>query len=314
MKLHPIFSKEFYKWWILMALFVGLTYSLFGLPEMEGYEKYGLIFWILSTLFMSLIFGSVAYLIYRLFSGKWENRAYIKIIAIATVLATFLYMKNKIFDFNNSIPQQNNTSGEYSEKSFKEQKSQSFNEYLDSTTNIYSNFKYHVAFDAPDNWKTDAGVSEHTIFRTYQPDSTQTFSINVIESKLEENEKKSTIDIWEVYKNHKEQMDYPFTTSIEEQLKTKVNDYSCEHSYIKNNSCLKRKFNYNIKDLDNEYNVTIISYQTYIDGLTYTFSLNIPTVFCNEKREYYDVLFRNVYFLKNGERLDEILKQMIKGV
>ena len=200
------------------------------------------------------------------------------------------------------------------EKSYKEEKGEGFTEYLDSTTNIYSNFRYHVAFDGPNNWKTDAGVSEHTIFRTYQSDSTQTFSINVIELNFEENEKKSTIDIWEFYKNHKEQMDYPFTTLIEEQLKTKVNDFSCEHSYIKNNSCLKRKFNYNIRDLDIEYNVTIISYQTYIDGFTYTFSLNIPTVFYNEKREYYDALFTNVYLLKDGERLDEILKQVNKRV
>lgn len=297
-----------------MALFVGLTYSLFGLPEMEGYEKYGLIFWILSTLFMSLILGSVAYLIYRLFSGKWENRVYIKIITIATVLATFLYMKNKIFDFNNSIPQQNNTSGEYSEKSFKEQKSKSFNEYLDSTTNIYSNFKYQVAFDAPDNWKTDAGISEHTIFRTYQIDSSLTFSINVIELKFDENGRKSTPDIWEYYQNHKDQMDLPLITSIEEQLKTKVNDFNCQHSYIKNNSCLKRKYNYKIRDLDNEYSLTIISYQTYRSDFTYTFTLNIPTIFYNEKPGYYDTFFRNVYFLKDGERLDEILKQVNKGV
>ena len=86
--------------------------------------------------------------------------------------------KNKINDF---------------EKSFKEEKGEGFTEYLDSTTNIYSNFKYHVAIDAPDNWKTDAGVSEHTIFRTYQPDSSLTFSINVIELKFGENEKKITI-------------------------------------------------------------------------------------------------------------------------
>lgn len=195
------------------------------------------------------------------------------------------------------------------EKSFKEQHNQNFYQYLDTTTNIYSNFKYHVAFDAPDNWKSDAGVSEHTIFRTFQPDSSLTFSINVIELKFGENEKKSTIDIWEFYQNHKEQMDYPFTTLIEEQLKTKVNDFNCQHSYIKNYSCLKRKFNYKIRDLDYEYSITIISYQTYLSGLTYTFSLNIPTIFYNEKPAYYDAFFRNVYFLKDGERLDEILRK-----
>ncbi|MBW8331292.1 MAG: hypothetical protein K0M40_04655 [Prolixibacteraceae bacterium] len=313
MKLHPIFSKEFYKWWILMALFVGLTYYLFGLPEMEGYEKYGLIFWILSTLFMSLIFGSVLYLIYRLFSGKWENRVYIKIIAIATVLMTFLYMKNRIFDFYNSVPQQNNTTRKYSEKSFKEQQSQSLYEYLDSTTNIYSNFKYHVAFDAPDDWKTDAGVSKHTIFRAFQPDSSLTFSINVIEIQLNENERDRKIDIWDFYQKNKEQMDYPFTKSIEEQLNTKVNNFTCQKSYIKNNICLKRKFNYTVKDLDLEYDVLTISYQTFITEFTYTFSLNIPKILYDENPEYYESFFRNVYFLKDGERLDNVIKESLKS-
>ena len=107
-------------------------------------------------------------------------------------------------------------------------------------------------------------------------------------------------------------MDYPFTTLIEEQLKTKVNDFNCQHSYIKNNSCLKRKFNYKIRDLDNEYDLTIISYQTYISGFTYTLTLNIPTIFYNENPGYYDSFFRNVYFLKDGELLDEILSQMDK--
>ena len=54
-------------------------------------------------------------------------------------------------------------------------------EYLDSSSNIYSNYKYHIGFDAPDNWKFDFGLSEHTIFRTYQLDSAITFTLNIIE-------------------------------------------------------------------------------------------------------------------------------------
>ncbi len=197
------------------------------------------------------------------------------------------------------------------EKSFKEQETETFDEYLDSTTNIYSNFKYHVAFDAPNNWKTDAGVSEHTIFRTFQTDSSLTFSINVIELQLNENEKNKKIDIWDFYQNNKAQMDYPFTTLIEEQLKTKVNDFSCQKSYIKNNTCLKRKFNYKVKDLDFEYNILIISYQTFLNEFTYTFSLNIPKIFYDENPDYYEAFFRNVYFLKDGEQLDELLKKVL---
>lgn len=194
------------------------------------------------------------------------------------------------------------------EKSFKEQKTETFDEYLDSTTNIYSNFKYHVAFDAPNNWNTDAGVSEHTIFRTFQPDSSLTFSINVIEMQLNENEKSKKIDIWDFYQKNKTQMDYPFTTLIEEQLNTKVKDFSCQKSYIKNNACLKRKLHYKVRDLNLEFDILIISYQAFINEFTYTFTLNIPKIFYDEKPEYYEAFFRNVYFLKDGERLDDILK------
>lgn len=85
MKLHPIFSKDFYLWWLIMAVCSILIYSIFGLPEMQGYEKYGLLFWTIGTLFTSLIFGSIIYLIYRLFAGKWNNKAYILIISIMFV-------------------------------------------------------------------------------------------------------------------------------------------------------------------------------------------------------------------------------------
>lgn len=221
----------------------------------------------------------------------------IKFAVIITIVLSACNLKNS---------NRNNLNG--FEKSFKEQQVQEFNQYLDSATNIYSNFKYHVAFDGPDNWRYDAGVSEHTIYRTFQPDSSLTFSINVIEQKLNENEKK--VDIWDLYQNNKEKMDYPFINSVEEQLNTKVKDYICQKSYIKNNSCLKRRFNYDIKDLNYEYNITIISYQTFINEYTYTFSLNIPTIFYNENSAYFDSFFKNVYFLKDGERLDKLLNSI----
>lgn len=193
------------------------------------------------------------------------------------------------------------------EKSFKEQNSESFNEHKDSISNVYSNFKYHIAFDAPDSWNTDAGVSEHTIYRTFQPDSSITFSINVIEIKL--NNPEMRIDIWELYQTNKKQFDYQFQTAIENQLNSKMENLVCQKSFLKNNISLKRTYNYKLKDLDYEYYVTNISYQTIIAGFTYTFSLSIPSVFYNQKTEYYDNLFGNIYFLKNRKHLDKILKE-----
>ncbi|MGV8946717.1 MAG: hypothetical protein ACOH1N_09835 [Lutibacter sp.] len=192
------------------------------------------------------------------------------------------------------------------EKSFKKQENRHANEHLDSITNIYSNFKYYVAFDGPNNWKTDSGVSEHTIYRTYQQDSAIAFSINVIEIRKSENDK-NEIDIWKLYQENRERMDYPFTTLIEEQLNTKINNFNSKKAYIKNNIALKRKMNYLIKDLDFEYDNTSISYQTIIKNFTYTFTLNLPTIFYNLNPEYYDEIFINIYFLKNRVRLNELI-------
>ena len=47
-----------------------------------------------------------------------------------------------------------------------------------------------MAYDGPDKWKFDAGVGEHTIYRTFETDSATTFSINVIEIKKNKIKKK----------------------------------------------------------------------------------------------------------------------------
>jgi hypothetical protein len=197
------------------------------------------------------------------------------------------------------------------EKSFKEQKGEGFVEHLDSTANIYSNFRYHVAFDAPDNWETDLGVSEHTIFRTFQTDSSLTFSINVIEQKLSEKEKK--IDIWELYEQYKEQFDYQIRTTLEKQLNTKLENLVSQKSYLRNNVSLKQKYNYKFRNLEYEYDVTNISYQTLIGDFTYTFTLSIPTILYEENTEFYDNLFRNIYFLKDGELVEDVIKKSMKN-
>lgn len=68
--------------------------------------------------------------------------------------------------------------------SYKEQKkANDYSEYFDTISNIYSNYKYNIAIRAPKNWKRDRGISEHTIFRTFQKDSGFSLSVNVIEPK-----------------------------------------------------------------------------------------------------------------------------------
>jgi hypothetical protein len=191
---------------------------------------------------------------------------------------------------------------DYFEKSFKEQKdlklSTEHTEHFDSINNLYSNYKYKVAFDAPNNWSTDTGVSEHTIFRTFQPDSAITFVINVVELKVPKNEKAP--DIWEMYQNQKDKMDYSIKVLIPEQFNTTVNDFEASKTYLKNRTTLKRKFSYLVRELDTEYSNTSIVYQTLINNLSYTFSLDVPTMFYEEKPEYFESLFLKIYFLLNN--------------
>jgi hypothetical protein len=241
---HPIFSNKFYKWWLILAALTFVSSLILGLPKLSGYEQYDNLFWTISLLLCGLIFGSIIYLLYRIISGNWNDNVFMICISI-TLLIIILNIKrsnqNYLLDF---------------EKSFKEQQGQNFNQHLDSATNVYANFKYHVAFDGPDNWKSDMGVSAHTIFRTFQPDSLLTFSINVIEKNIKDEDKE--IDIWDMYQENKPLMDDGIKTLYEKQLKSKLKDYTYERSFIKNNSCLKFKFNYDIKNLDLEYNLTFI--------------------------------------------------------
>lgn len=193
-------------------------------------------------------------------------------------------------------------------KSFKEDKGDEFSEHLDSLTNIYSNFKYHIAFDAPDNWKTDVGVSEHTIFRSFQKDSSITFSINVIDMKLSNYKVNSYNDIWEFYQKNKEQLDTPMISAIQNQLNTKVKGFNAKKTIIKNKVCLKRSFYYQVRDFDLVYDINTIQYQTFINDWTLTFSLSIPKVFYEENQDYWEMLFGNIYFLKNSEEVDKLIK------
>lgn len=201
------------------------------------------------------------------------------------------------------------------EKSLKEQKDDGtiteYIEHFDSIKNVYSNFKYRIAFDAPDHWKSDDGVSEHTIFRAYEADSGVTFSINVIEIKLTKEEKKelAKLNIWEYYVNNKDKMDYLYKVILPKQLKSEIKDFKVKKSFLKNQVAIKRSFNYIARELDFEYSITSIIYQTFIDNFTYTLSLNLPSTFYEGNPEYYENLFLNISFLSNEEYLNKYLNQ-----
>jgi len=96
-----------------MAILSLIKFYIFGLPTGLGYEKHGIIFAILGTLFCGLIFGSILYLIYRLFSRKWNNKVYIILIAVLwfiILVAPSPKQKRLQSDFGNNVEFKNYTS------------------------------------------------------------------------------------------------------------------------------------------------------------------------------------------------------------
>lgn len=91
MKFHPIFCKPYQIWWAVLAIICVIKFSIFGFPSMYEKENYGYPFWIVGTLLTGLIFGSIFYLIYRLFSRKWNNKIYIILVSILTLLVLITY-------------------------------------------------------------------------------------------------------------------------------------------------------------------------------------------------------------------------------
>lgn len=186
-------------------------------------------------------------------------------------------------------------------ESFKERKAhskeQDLKEYLDTSKNIYSNYEYSVSFNGPDNWKSDQGVSEHTIYRTYNLDSAITFAINVIE--LNTSSASNAKNMWDYYIEDKAKLDNPYLDVIRTQLNTEPENYEVSKVYIKNNVGLRRYVEYKVRDQDYEYYNTVISQQVLIKNITYTFSLDLPTVFYKGRKPYFDNLFSSINFLLN---------------
>ena len=174
--------------------------------------------------------------------------------------------------------------------------------HYDKSNNIYSNYKYNISLDAPNNWGNDMGVSQHTIFRTYQADSAITMAINVIELEIEEGEKLAN-DIMEVYKYQKDRMDYPYKVLIPKHYNTKIEEFKVEKSYLNNQIALKRSFVYLVKEDDIEYLNKSVVFQVMIHNLTYTIGLDVPEMFYKLNPIYYDGLFKGVKFLIDNKLL-----------
>ena len=65
-----------------MALVSILKFYFFGLPTGLSYQARGFVFATSGTIFSGLIFGSLFYLLFRLFWRKWDNKVFMILITV----------------------------------------------------------------------------------------------------------------------------------------------------------------------------------------------------------------------------------------
>lgn len=176
---------------------------------------------------------------------------------------------------------------------------------FNETKNIYSNYKYSVSFDGPDQWQTDFGLSKHTIFRTYEADSGITFSINVIKAEefLPGLRFPPNTNMWDVYQGGKGSLDSLFRISVKKAYNIDELTLEREKSYLSNHVALKTSTRHIKRELQYDYEVTLVHFQVWRKRRVYTFTLSIPSVFYRDKAVYYDyLLFQKVNFLLEYDR------------
>ncbi|MFW9878804.1 MAG: hypothetical protein ACFFG0_37470 [Candidatus Thorarchaeota archaeon] len=181
------------------------------------------------------------------------------------------------------------------EPSFKESNLQGNKvEHLDSTTMVYSNFKYGFAMDFPNNWSIDRGVSEHTIIRAGQMDSAISFSINVIEL----NDMESDISIWTLWDNKAMGLEENYRNALPKLVNSEIYNFNPRKVYISNREAIEIKFNYLVREVDTEYEMQCLFYSIYKIPFTYTIGIHVPKLFYDNYPDRYNYMINNFVLMK----------------
>ena len=206
-------------------------------------------------------------------------------VSVIIIGAIYIY-------FQKSIQNQNNKND--FAPSFKEQNTSSdFVEHLDSTTLIYSNFKYGFSIDFPDNWDIDRGMAEHTIIRAAQKDSLFLFMVNVVETK----DTKSDISTWLLWDNKSFNMKEKYISSMKKSLNMDINNISTRKIYVSNNEAIEIKFTYLVKEIDFQYEMQSVFYYILRNPYTYTIGIKAPKMFYDENPERFNHLITQFGFI-----------------
>lgn len=166
MKFHPIFQNPFLNWWLALAVLSIVKFLVFGLPQMYEDQNYGILFYTFAALFTGLVFGSILYLIYWVFSRKWNNKIFMILISASWLLFISGFQKNQEEKTN-----QIDTNIEFKDYSNLNIKLNEIN-YYHSEIN---NFRIKI----PNNWELQKGQALGVEISSISPDKDGLLSIQI---------------------------------------------------------------------------------------------------------------------------------------
>ena len=187
------------------------------------------------------------------------------------------------------------TNKSFDSDDFKENKTYEkvkYSEKIDTLNMIYSNEKYGIAIDFPDNWKLDKGVSEQSLVRGISKDSGITFNITVVEvegAKLDAN-------MWQIWDKKESGMKDIIKQSLPSMVNSKIENYTDRKVYVDNLEGIEVRFTYLLKYPDGQYDVQGIVYWVYKMPYTYTMGIQVPKMFYEKNPNWYNSLINNVAF------------------
>lgn len=190
---------------------------------------------------------------------------------------------------------------DYFEPSYKQkhhQKSKDSIEFLDDKSKIYTNLKYGISVDFPDNWDVDIGTTSNTLVRGIEKDSGIVFTVIPIELKKGTEMYKMQSQHIEFYESNKQEYEKYLVENLIKMTNREIYNFKTKKNHLKGHETIKSTFNQILKDLDFEYEITTIMHQFWKEPYFYTISLNVPTIWYEEDSYKYDWLFTNVYFTK----------------
>jgi len=153
--------------------------------------------------------------------------------------------------------------------------------------NKYSNHYFNVTTDFPDNWEYDRGVSEYSIYRTFQPDSALTLALiavpvnsttsNEIHSEFQSAPLNTMNKLnGGAYKNY-------LLKELTNNTTKQVYDFEFKEKKIRTTNYLIYSYKYNETYKELEIQVICVGHITILWGVIYTIHYNAPYYFYDSK-------------------------------